>query len=94
MKFAKITFRVHAVQRMFERGISADDVRHVLETGEVIVRYSEDRPYPSCLMLGWREARPIHVVAAENVAESEAIVITAYKPDVEIWAEDFRSKKA
>ncbi|MBI2917323.1 MAG: DUF4258 domain-containing protein [Chloroflexi bacterium] len=36
------TFRGHAIRRMFKRGISVDDVRHVLATGEVIEDYPDD----------------------------------------------------
>ena len=36
MSNEKITYRLHAVQRMFERKVSAEEVRYVLETGEVI----------------------------------------------------------
>jgi hypothetical protein len=43
----KITYRLHAVQRMFERAISAEEVRWVLETGEAIEEYHDDTPYPS-----------------------------------------------
>jgi len=39
-----LVYRVHALQRMFERGITEEDVHHVLETGEVIERYPDDRP--------------------------------------------------
>jgi hypothetical protein len=34
MSYEKITYRLHAVQRMFERKISVEEVRYVLETGE------------------------------------------------------------
>ena len=43
----KITFRVHAIQRMFQRSISVDEVRQVLAIGEVIEDYPGDTPYPS-----------------------------------------------
>jgi len=45
MSSEKITYRIHAVQRMFERKISAEEVRYVLETGAVIEDYAEDSPY-------------------------------------------------
>ena len=51
---------------MSQYGVGAKDVRHVLEQGETIKGYPEDKPYPSRLVLGWREARPIHVVAADD----------------------------
>lgn len=74
----KYTFRVHAIQNMFERKISRDDVIYVIEHGDVIREYPEDKPYISRLMLAWVEERPIHVVAADVPDENETIIITAY----------------
>ncbi|NOT26197.1 MAG: DUF4258 domain-containing protein [Acidobacteria bacterium] len=51
--FSQLTFRLHATQRLFERGISIDDVRHVVEGGNVVEDYPDDQPYPSRLLLGW-----------------------------------------
>ncbi len=89
----KLVFRIHALRRMFSRSISDEDVRYVLETGEVIEEYPDDRPYPSRLVLGSREGRPLHVVAAENAEDRETIVITAYEPDAELWEQDYRERK-
>ena len=89
----KLVFRVHAIQRMFERGISHDDVVHVIWYGEVILEYPDDTPYPSHLILGWRGGRPLHVVAADNDAENQTIIVTAYEPDSKQWESDFRTKK-
>ena len=66
----------------------------MLTTGEVIAHYPSDTPYPSYLSLGWRGLRPIHVVAADDVASSETIVITVYQPESEQWESDFRRRKA
>ena len=88
----KITFRVHAIQRMFQRSISADEVRQVLSIGEVIEDYQDDTPYPSNLILGWIKGRPIHVVAAYNSEEEEIVVITVYEPDPQQWDQDFRKR--
>ena len=88
----RLVFRVHAVRRMLQRRISATDVRHVLDTGEVIEDYPDDRPYPSRLVLGFRGARPIHVVAADNHAAQEVIVITVYEPDPDQWDPTFHRR--
>ncbi len=89
----RLIFRVHALRRMFERGISVEDVEAVLDTGEAIEQYPDDLPYPSRLVLGWRGRRPVHVVAAENLADNEFIVITAYEPDRAQWEADFKRRK-
>lgn len=88
----QVIFRVHAIQRMFQRGITIEDVRLILKHGEVIKDYNDDTPYPSKLILHWIDGRPIHVVAAYNMEHNEVIVITAYEPDPEIWSSDFRRR--
>ena len=88
-----LVFRVYAIRRMFQRSISEEHVRHVLETGEVIQRYPDDQPYPSRLILGWQGTRPIHVVIADNVEDQEIVVITVYEPDLAHWQADFRRER-
>lgn len=90
---SKLVFRVHAVRRMFERKISVANVRDVIEKGEMIESYPDDVPYPSRLLLGWRGARPLHVVVADNAAARETVVITAYEPDPALWDETFRQRR-
>lgn len=88
----KLIFRKHALQRMFQRAISMEDVAHVLDAGKCIIAYPDDTPYPSRLMLGWCGSRPIHIVAADT-PENETIVITVYEPDPALWEPGFERKK-
>ena len=88
----KIIFRTHAIQRMFQRRVDEKDVRSVLETGEIIEVYPEDTPYPSRLILGWLESRPLHVVAADNIADNETIVVTVYEPQQDKWSPNFKRR--
>jgi len=91
---ANIIFRVHAIQRMFERGISAKNVRHALESGETIEDYSSEMPEPSRLILGFQGRRPFHVVTSENPTARETTVITVYMPDSDKWNKDFKSRRS
>jgi hypothetical protein len=77
---------------MFQRRVNEKDVRSVLETGEIIEIYPDDTPYPSRLILGWLGSRPIHVVAADNIADHETIVITVYEPDQDKWSPNFKRR--
>jgi hypothetical protein len=91
----KILFLPHAVQQMSrpERLISAAEVRHVIDTGEVIEDYPEDPRGHSCLLLGGgRDNRYLHVVCAPK-AEYLAI-ITAYLPSRDQWEDDMRTRKS
>jgi len=77
---------------MLERQISADDVWWVLESGETIAEYRDDRPVPSRLVLGWVLNEPLHVVAADDVDSDITVVISAYRPDPDLWSCDFRRR--
>ncbi len=89
-----LIFRVHALQRMFSREISDENVRYVIKKGEVIEDYPTDTPYPSKLILGWIGARPIHVVIAENKHQKELIIITVYEPSIDKWENGFRRRRS
>ena len=89
----KIIYRVHAVQRMFERKISAIKVRKALEAEDAIEDYSAEMPEPSRLIMGFHGKRPFHVVTSENTEATEITVITVYLPDSDKWKKDFRSRK-
>jgi hypothetical protein len=93
---SRLNLRKHAHERSFQRGIPRDDIRHVLETGEIIREYPGDTPLPSYLVLGWVEDgdRPIHVVAADDEEKDVTHVITVYEPDPELWTDDFRQKQS
>jgi hypothetical protein len=66
------------------------DVARVIAKGKEIESYPTDHPYPSRLLLGWVEGRPIHVVAAQ--AEHAIIVITVYEPDPAQWESGFERR--
>lgn len=88
-----ILWRKHALEKMIARSISRDDVITVLGNGEVIRQYFEDRPFPSALVLGFPENRPIHVVVSFDETTGQIFVITAYEPDLNIFEPDFKTKK-
>lgn len=90
----RLVFRVHAIQRMFSRQISDENVRYVVFKGETIENYPSDVPYPSKLILGWIGSRPIHVVLAENSEQKELIIITVYEPNEDKWENGFRKRKS
>jgi hypothetical protein len=55
---SRFVYRVHALQRMFERQIERSVVESVIQSGTTIESYPEDTPYPSRLVLGWDRDRP------------------------------------
>jgi hypothetical protein len=93
MPYNRLVLRVHAIERMFQRQINEEDVRHVLATGEIIESYPDASPYPSFLVLGLCGSRTIRVVAVDNHDSQETIVITAYEPDPVRWGPSFRRRR-
>jgi hypothetical protein len=82
----------HILVRIFRRGISADDVKSVLNNGEIIEQYPTDYPFPSCLVLGYSVAgKALHVVCGSN--GEELWLITAYFPDPNEWTEDYKQRR-
>jgi hypothetical protein len=88
----KLTFRIHAIERMAKWGVNVRDVEHVLANGETIEDYPEDSPYPSRLLLARLGNRALHLVAAYNRLDVETIVVTVYEPDPAQWSPDFRRR--
>ena len=93
MNDPKTIFRVHAVQRLFERRVALKKVLDAIQTGETIEEYSSETPEPSRLLLGFQGRHPFHVVTSENPETNETTVITVYLPDPNKWKKDARSRR-
>ena len=90
----KILYLPHAIRQMSrpDRMISPDDVRDVLEHGEIIENYPADPRGHSCLVFRQKvEGRPIHVVCASK--EDYLAIITAYIPTPDEWDANFKKRK-
>ena len=94
MSRSTIFFRIHALQRMFERGISVKRVISALRSGNTIEDYSSEMQEPSRLILGFQGKHPLHIVISENQETNELTVITVYTPNADKWSKDFKSRRA
>jgi hypothetical protein len=74
--------------------IKDNEVFECILSGQIIEKYSDDKPYPSVLILGFtNNKRPLHCVCAYSQEDNLAIVITVYHPDPELWIDyKFRRK--
>ena len=89
----RIEWRKHVLQKLAERGIPQPAVREVLLQGKRIRDYTDDKPFPSALFLGYVSGKPLHVVAACDETNRQAFVITAYEPSQETFEADHRTKR-
>ena len=78
---------------MYQRKISTEEIRLVLQQGTVIEEYPDDLPFPSYLLLAKVNNRPIHVVMAQDLVERKVIIITVYEPDSNKWEDGFEKRR-
>ena len=82
----------HAKIRLTERGITIGDIQNAIRLGEIIRQYEDDKPFPSCLLLGQTaQNKYIHVVA--SIDDEVLYIITAYYPDVNEWEADLKTRR-
>ncbi|EAZ90785.1 hypothetical protein CY0110_30176 [Crocosphaera chwakensis CCY0110] len=62
LKYENLFFSSHAIQQMFFRRITKQDVKTAINYGEVIEEKPNDSPFPSYLILDFINCKPIHVV--------------------------------
>ena len=87
-----IAITKHAKYRLTERDITVENIKNAIHAGEIIEQYENDKPFPSCLVLGSTEKNQyIHVVA--SVGGEFLYIITAYKPDKNGWEPDLKTRK-
>jgi len=77
---------------MLNDDIRVDDIHVVLDIGEVIEEYLDDKPFPSCLVYAKVGDRPIHVVCAMPEHVDILIIVTTYLPDPDKWI-DYKVRK-
>ena len=94
MNDLRLFFRVHAVQRMFERNVSVRNVSQVIRGGETVEDYSSEMPEPGRLILGFQGKRPFHVVTSENPEAEQITIITVYIPDASQWNKEFKKRRS
>jgi hypothetical protein len=91
----RFLFLPHAVRQMSrpDRMISTQEVKLVVEKGEIVEEYPDDVRGHSCLILGrGTDERAIHVVCCPK--EEFLAIITAYLPSEKEWRNNFRKRRA
>ncbi|MBI3757647.1 MAG: DUF4258 domain-containing protein [Deltaproteobacteria bacterium] len=88
-----VQFSRHAIERMFQRALPPEVVESVIANSETVESYPDDTPYPSLLLLGFQDEQPVHVVVAREPASRLCHVITVYRPDPDVWNEDFKTRR-
>ena len=85
-------YSLHAVDQSILRHITRKEILAMVENGQIIEDYPEDKFGPSCLIYGKTNLeRPLHIQCSYPV-RSKIKIITVYEPDPEEWI-DFRKRR-
>ncbi len=93
-KIAAVSFEFskHAVDQSILRGISVQELRDAIQSGEIIEDYPDDKYGPSCLIFGMTpEKRPLHLQCSYP-SRPLIKIVTLYEPDENLWT-DHRVRK-
>jgi len=85
----------HGYDELAADGITVREIVAESPGGIVLEEYPKYSKGPCVLiMLKDREGHPIHVVWGIPLGlTSPAVLVTAYRPDPELWVDDFRRRK-
>ncbi len=90
----KILVLPHAAKQMLrpDRMITMEEIRRVIELGELIEDYPDDVRGHSCLLFAYGDkTRPIHLVCSPK--DEYLAIITVYLPKPDQWEHDFRKRR-
>jgi hypothetical protein len=93
IKSGKYQVRKHTLRRLAQRGISLENTLKIIMEGEIIEDYPRDKPFPSCLVFGLIRQKPLHVVISLDEEEEMAYIITVYKPSLDKFESDYKTRR-
>jgi hypothetical protein len=80
--------------RLQGRFIPRQAIIDAVGTYETIEEYPKDKYLPSYLVLARASSEAVHVLFAVDVEGENVRVVTAYRPSLEEWAADLRTRRA
>jgi hypothetical protein len=83
----------HVNMRLQGRFIQRQTIIDAVDAYEIIEEYPKDKYLPSYLVLGQHGGDSFHVLFAVDVEGNNVRVVTAYRPSLEEWETDLRTRR-
>lgn len=93
VKRRKIYWTYHVNMRLKERFIPRTDIINSVDTYEIIEEYPEDKYLPSCLVYAKYNNYILHIQMAIDIKNNAVTIVTAYKPTLDKWEKDFKTRR-
>ena len=77
----------HAEKERYAEDITISDLETVISNGEILEKYHDDPRGKSCLILGYSQNRPIHIVCGYT-SINWIRIITVYIPKPPKWIDE------
>lgn len=89
----KIHWTYHVNMRLKGRFIPREAILTSLATFEIIEEYPEDKYLPSYLIRAKYKEEIIHIQIAADIETNNIRIITTYKPTMDKWESDFKTRR-
>ena len=93
VKDRRILWTYHVNMRLERRFISRKAIISSVDTYEILEKYPMDKYLPSYLIYAKYKNQVIHIQIAINLEDETIIIVTAYKPTLDKWKKDFKTRR-
>ena len=93
IKRREIRWTYHVNMRLKDRFIPRDAILSSLDRYEIIEEYPRDKYLPSFLVYTEYRGQIVHIQIAIDLESNCVTIVTAYKPSLDKWEKDFRTRR-
>jgi hypothetical protein len=88
-----IIWTYHVNMRLIGRSITRGEILSSVDSFEIIEEYPDDKYLPSYLIYSKGNNDILHILVGLDKRDERITIITAYKPKLDKWQEDFKIRR-
>ena len=89
----QVLWTYHVMMRVRGRSISRESILGLSASYSLVESYPDDKYLPSYLVLAQEGDEAFHVLFAADVLGQNVRVVTAYRPSLDEWESDLRTRR-